>query len=91
MQKRIGNMQGGYIGVLMCMLFSALIIVYMYIRWWSAPEMVQKTDDTLQPLTASGTVPITRQEMYQADIDAAEKLQRDIEQKSIKMEEVLME
>lgn len=91
MQERIRNIQGGYIGVLMCMLFSVLIIGYLYIRWWNTPEPVQKTVDMLQPLTASGTVPTTRREMYQADIDAAEKLQKEIEHKSVVMEEVLME
>lgn len=67
--------QGGHVGVFIGSLISVLIIGFLFVRFMSVPTQTTGVDDSLQPLTASGTVPVNKLDAYQADIDAANAIQ----------------
>jgi hypothetical protein len=81
--------QGGYVDLLIGVLVTAFIIGFLYVRWWSAPLTVPQPEESVQPLTASGTVPTTQYEKYQADLDAAEALQDSVDVNTSKLENAL--
>lgn len=81
--------EGGYVDLLIGVLVTAFIIGFLYVRWWSAPSDMPQSEESFQPLTASGTVPTNQYERYQADLDAAEAVQNTLDIDTSKIENAL--
>lgn len=81
--------QSGYVGLL-ALLFGVAVLMLFYSRFYlspiSNPEM-----SSVQPITASGTLPATRIEAMHADIDAAEALKADLNRHSDSINAILEE
>lgn len=65
--------EGGYAGII-ALLLSALIVALIFTKLYLTRNVDSTEMSSLQPATASGTVPSTELERMRADVDAASAL-----------------